>query len=81
MADSNNMIERLPPQSQDAEMAVLGSMLLSPEAVSRSVEIISDEENFYSSAHRKIFRGIINLYEKMFYTYIEIYVAPMAGQI
>ncbi|MDQ7799130.1 MAG: replicative DNA helicase [Candidatus Edwardsbacteria bacterium] len=64
MADSNNMIERLPPQSQDAEMAVLGSMLLSPEAVSRSVEIISDEENFYSSAHRKIFRGIINLYEK-----------------
>ena len=24
---------------------------------------------------------IINLYEKMFYTYIEIYVAPMAGQI
>lgn len=24
---------------------------------------------------------VINLYEKMFYTYMEIYVAPMAGQI
>lgn len=64
MADNNNMIERLPPQSQDAEMAVLGSMLLAPEAISRAVEIISEEENFYSSAHRKIFRAIVNLYEK-----------------
>jgi hypothetical protein len=24
---------------------------------------------------------VINLYEKLFYTYVEIYVAPMAGQI
>lgn len=64
MPDANNLIERLPPQSPDAEMAVLGSMLLSPEAISRAMEIIIDEDNFYSTAHRKIFRAIATLFEK-----------------
>ncbi len=58
------LVDRVPPQAAEAEMAVLGSMLLSQEAVGRAIEIIGEEESFYSSAHRKIYRACINLYEK-----------------
>ena len=43
-------IERIPPQNLDAERAVLGGMLLEPEASTRAVEIVA-AENFYRPAH------------------------------
>lgn len=54
---------RVPPQALDAERAVLGAMMLDPEAVSRAVEIL-DEQNFYREAHRKIFSVMHDLFEK-----------------
>jgi replicative DNA helicase len=54
---------RVPPQNIEAEMAVLGAMLLSREAVHRAEEILT-EEAFYREAHRKIFRAITTLSEK-----------------
>jgi len=64
MPDPTPIVDRLPPQAAEAEMAVLGSMLLSQEAVGRAIEIIGEEESFYSSGHRKIYRACVNLYEK-----------------
>jgi len=64
MPEIATIIDRLPPQAAEAEMAVLGSMLLSQEAVGRAIEIIGEEESFYSAGHRKIYRACINLYEK-----------------
>jgi replicative DNA helicase len=63
-APDRQMPDRVPPQSQEAEMAVLGSMLLDSEAVSRAVEVIADEHNFYFGAHRKIYRAAVTLYER-----------------
>lgn len=57
------LIERVPPQNLDAEMAVLGSMLIEEDAINEAVEII-DEDCFYKSAHRKIFTSILNLFSK-----------------
>lgn len=54
---------RVPPQSLEAETAVLGAMLLSREAVHRAEEILT-EDAFYREAHRKIFRAIMNLSER-----------------
>jgi replicative DNA helicase len=54
---------KLPPQNLDAEQAVLGAILIENEALHQVVEIL-DASDFYRDAHRKIFSGIINLYEK-----------------
>ncbi|RKY86129.1 replicative DNA helicase [candidate division KSB1 bacterium] len=56
-------IDRLPPQAIEAEMAVLGAMMIDNKAVLRAVEIL-DETNFYKSAHSKIFSSIVSLFEK-----------------
>jgi replicative DNA helicase len=54
---------RLPPQDLDVEKAVLGALFLDKEAVALAVEHI-DETYFYKTAHRLIFRAIIELFEK-----------------
>ncbi|HTZ11902.1 MAG TPA: replicative DNA helicase, partial [Candidatus Margulisiibacteriota bacterium] len=54
-------LDKIPPQSLEAEMAVLGSMLLEEDAISIACESISSDY-FYKDAHRKIFEAISNLY-------------------
>lgn len=61
---SEEVIERMPPQDLDAEMAVLGSMLIDNEAVGKAIEILGDESPFYRTNHQKIFRAAENLFEK-----------------
>lgn len=52
--------EKLPPNSQEAEQASLGAMLLDNEAVVVAAEILSAED-FYKDAHRLIFSAIKGL--------------------
>jgi replicative DNA helicase len=54
---------RLPPQSLEAEMSVLGGVLLENEALNRALEILRPED-FYRESHRKIFNTLIALSEK-----------------
>jgi replicative DNA helicase len=54
-------IEKIPPQNIDAEMAVLGSMLLDEEAIATAVEKL-DKNFFYKDSHQKIFQVISGLY-------------------
>ncbi|MFH1046377.1 MAG: replicative DNA helicase [Candidatus Omnitrophota bacterium] len=54
-------LDKIPPQSIEAEVAVLGSMLIEDEALGHAVEIIKPSY-FYKDAHRKIFEAIIDLY-------------------
>ena len=54
---SNLLEEKIPPQAIDAEMAVLGSMLLDAEAVTDALEILKPE-HFYKESHQKIFAAI-----------------------
>jgi len=56
-------IERLPPQNLEAEMAVLGSMLLEEEALVQATELV-DAQAFYKDAHRKIFTTLLELYTR-----------------
>ncbi len=55
------ILDKIPPQNLEAEMAVLGSMLMDEEAVSVSVEKL-DASCFYKDTHRKIFQAISDLY-------------------
>jgi len=56
------MLQRLPPQNIEAEMAVLGSMLLEEDAIAVAIEII-DEGSFYKESHKKIFSALISLFD------------------
>ena len=55
--------EKLPPQAIDAEMAVLGSMLLEADAVERALSILKPE-HFYKDNHKKIFTAMKTLADK-----------------
>jgi replicative DNA helicase len=55
--------DRLPPQNIEAEEAILGGILLDPEAISRVMEILTAEA-FYIGAHRDIYRAALELHTK-----------------
>jgi replicative DNA helicase len=52
---------RLPPQNLEAEQSVLGAMMLSTEAMADVVELL-DVEDFYRSAHGKIYGVLRSLF-------------------
>jgi hypothetical protein len=50
-----------PPHNLEAERAVLGSLLLDPNAVSKIKELLCPED-FYYEAHRRIYKTILELF-------------------
>ena len=54
---------RVPPQSIDSEMALLGSIMLRPEAVHDILDIVS-VESFYAEKHRIIYQAMLDLFSK-----------------
>jgi replicative DNA helicase len=52
--------DRNPPQNLEAEEAILGSLLLDPEAIGRIADILVPEA-FYLTAHREIYRSALLL--------------------
>ncbi|MDZ4835432.1 MAG: replicative DNA helicase [Candidatus Melainabacteria bacterium] len=59
---NESSLERLPPQSLEAEQAVLGALLVSGDGASRIVDILNPE-HFYRKAHMVIFAAVLDLYE------------------
>ena len=53
--------DRMPPQDHAAEQSVLGSMLLSKDAIAEVIESIRGTD-FYRPAHETIFDAMIELY-------------------
>lgn len=67
MAESVGNIDALAarsmPESVEAEVAVLGSMILDRESIGQVVQILN-RESFYRLEHQEIFDALISLYEK-----------------
>ncbi len=55
-------MRKLPPQSVEAEMSILGGILLENEAINRVLDILVPED-FYRESHRKIVKAMIELNE------------------
>ena len=55
---------RIPPQAVEVEMAVLGAMLLQPDATVSNVFSLLSRDAFYKEGHRLIFDAIVTLYQK-----------------
>jgi len=57
------MIDRLPPQSLEAEQSVLGAILIDREAIIEVAEFLRPED-FYRQAHGSIYRAMVDLFER-----------------
>lgn len=62
MADTSQRIEtvRMPPQSLEAEAALLGSLLLDREAIWRVADVI-EAKDFYKAVHRTIYEAVLDV--------------------
>ncbi len=56
-------VDRLPPQSLEAEQAVLGAIILEGESITKAIELLSPED-FYRESHRKIYNAMLELFNK-----------------
>ena len=59
----DSSIEKIPPQNIEAEMAVLGAMLLSPDAVIKAMELIT-QDVFYRDVHKFVFSAVIDMFDR-----------------
>ena len=55
------MVEKIPPHNSDAEKSVLGSAMLSKDALADVIDHIAPED-FYDAAHREIFSVMLDLF-------------------
>jgi replicative DNA helicase len=55
--------DRIPPNNQDAEMATLGALLLDSDALGTVVHYLRPDD-FYKTAHQRIYQGILKLFER-----------------
>lgn len=56
-------LERIPPYNIEAEESLLGSMLISRDAIVSIIELVAAED-FYRKSNREVFNAIIELYIK-----------------
>lgn len=61
MTDTVSAFERTPPQNIEAEMSVLGGMMLSKDAVADVTEVLKSED-FYRPSHGLIFEIIMEFF-------------------
>lgn len=57
------MTPRVRPHSEEAEQAILGSMMMDRDAVNTAMELLIDED-FYNERHRIIYRAMQDLYRE-----------------
>ncbi|MDD3608113.1 MAG: replicative DNA helicase [Candidatus Moranbacteria bacterium] len=54
---------RIPPQNIEAEISVLGALMIDKNAITKIADIIRPED-FYKAKHEKIFESIMELYQE-----------------
>jgi replicative DNA helicase len=59
----SDIFQKVPPHSIEAEQSLIGSMMLSEDAIVAAMELVSSSD-FYQSAHRTIYEGIFSLYSE-----------------
>ncbi|MGH8434846.1 MAG: replicative DNA helicase [Pseudomonas sp.] len=57
------LVERQPPYAPEAEISVLGSMLIDGDAVAKALEVVNDSL-FFREANRRIFRAMARLFTR-----------------
>ena len=55
------MVEKIPPHNTEAEKSVLGSAMLSKDALADVIDVVAPED-FYDAAHKEIFEVMVELF-------------------
>lgn len=65
-AGGDNLPGRVPPQDIEAEMSLLGAMMLHRDNIGDVLPLIhrNESERFYRSDHRKIFEALVDMYDR-----------------
>ena len=58
------LFDKLPPNSPEAEMALLGAMILDPKVTGDVIGIVKTGDAFYSEANGVIFTALVQLYDR-----------------
>ena len=61
--DTQRAIDRLPPQNPEAEEAVLGSLLMDPEAVGKIASFLKPDD-FYRERNGNLYASMLAIYER-----------------
>ncbi|NEG69857.1 replicative DNA helicase [Bifidobacterium choloepi] len=62
-ANNATLFDRVPPHDDNAEMAVLGGMLMSKDAIGEVTQMI-EVSDFYQPKHQTIYESIIDMFSK-----------------
>lgn len=60
---SSDLLHKMPPQSLEAEMSILGGILIDNDAINRVLEIL-EPQDFYREVHRKLFGAMLELSDR-----------------
>lgn len=58
------LFDREPPMSLEAEMCLLGSMILDPTVIGDAVEVVPSREAFFSESHGEVYEAIRRVYDR-----------------
>jgi len=62
-AEVARLFSALPPSAPEAEMSLLGAMLVDPKVIPDVIGIVSDPDDFARAGHGTIFRHMVALYD------------------
>ena len=62
-AVSSEILDRLPPQSLEAEKGVLGSLLIDPQ-ICDEIALMLRPDDFYADANQRLYRAIMAMHEE-----------------
>ena len=63
-ATVGKLMDKLPPHSLEAEVALLGAMVIDSQVIGEVLMIVKTPDEFYDPKHGAIYRAIIELYDK-----------------
>jgi replicative DNA helicase len=63
MNTNDPWLQKVPPHNIEAEQSILSAILIENNTLPEVLEILSDQD-FYREAHRKIFKAMVELFEK-----------------
>jgi replicative DNA helicase len=61
---AQQLFEKQPPQALEAEMSLLGSMILDPRIIPDVLPFVRKGEDFYSESNGAVFKAIVDLYDQ-----------------
>ncbi len=62
-SNKNEALEKLPPQSIDAEKSLLGALMIDKDAIIKVADFLLPKD-FYKKSHQEIYSAVVDLFER-----------------